>query len=239
MPAKKVNEMAKEPTPRTPQEYEILSGGGAESAELSRQGISRRQLLRRAVGITAGLVGLEAVGGGLIFIYPQITGGFGGKVTLKKLDQYPAALPQNFDIENGKGVFYEGEAKSYIVHLDPNTPWLLSGTDLTNTLDYEYIVKDAKDGSYWLAIYQRCVHLGCKFAFRTDCRSFKCPCHGSHYNVDGEYLSGPAPRSNDRFKIDVSSGSVIVDTSKVYDKVQHPSDTNRLLSELTIQKICD
>lgn len=230
--------MTKEPTPRTPQEYEILSGGGAEAAELTRQGISRRQLLRRAVGLTAGLVGIEALGGGLVFIYPLISGGFGGKVTLKKKDQYPAALPQNFDIENGKGVFYEGQAKSYIVHLDAQTPWLLSGSSLQDTLDYEYVVKDPDDGTYWIAIYQRCVHLGCKFAFRTDCRSFKCPCHGSHYNVDGEWLSGPAPRSNDRFKLDISSGTLVVDTSAVYDKVQHPSDANRLLNELGIQQLC-
>ena len=43
-------------TQRTPQEYEIAdSGGGAESAELPKRGLSRRQLLRRAVGSWAGL----------------------------------------------------------------------------------------------------------------------------------------------------------------------------------------
>ena len=35
---------------RTPQEYEMLTGGGAESAEIGRRGMDRRQLLRRAVG---------------------------------------------------------------------------------------------------------------------------------------------------------------------------------------------
>ena len=225
--------------PRTPQEYELLSGGGAEAAELSRQGISRRQLLRSAVGLTAGLVGLEALGGGLVMIYPLVSGGFGGKVTLKKKDQYPAALPKDFNITAGKGVFYEGQAKSYIVHLAAETNWQLSSQSLQDTLDYEYIVKDPKDGTYWLAIYQRCVHLGCKFAFNDSCVSFKCPCHGSHYNVDGEWLSGPAPRSNDRFLIDISGDSIVVDTSKVYDKVQHPSDANLLLTELDVQLPCN
>lgn len=232
--------MAKDNNPsRTPQEYEILSGGGAEAAELAREGLSRRQLLRRAVGLTTALVGVEAVAGGLVMFYPALSGGFGGVITLKKTTEYPAALPQDFDIENGKGVFYEAEAKSYISHMAAETPFILTGQSLSDTLDYEYIKKDPTDGTYWLAIYQRCVHLGCKFNFRTDCRSFKCPCHGSHYNVDGEWLSGPAPRSNDRFKISIDGGVVKVDTSVVYNKVQHPSPATLLLSELTVQDPCN
>jgi cytochrome b6-f complex iron-sulfur subunit len=222
---------------RTPQEYELLSGGGAESAEMSRQGLSRRQVLRRVVGAGVALVGAEALGLGLIYIYPGLTVGFGGKITLKSKDQYPAAIPAEFDIDNGKGVFYESLAKSYIVHLAPETPWLLSGAALAAVQESENIVKD-KDGSYWLAIYQRCVHLGCKFNYKTDCRSFKCPCHGSHYNADGEWLSGPAPRSNDRFEIDVSSDSVVVNTGKLNNTVQHPSPETKLLDELAIQFGC-
>jgi cytochrome b6-f complex iron-sulfur subunit len=229
--------MARENQSRTPQEYEILTGGGAETAELTRKGVTRRQLLRRGVGIVTGVVGLESVVLGITMIYPNIVGGFGSKITLKPKDQYPAAMPQEFDIEAGKGVFYESSAKSYIVHLAAGIPWLLGDGALSDTLDSENIVKD-KDGTYWAAIYQRCVHLGCKFNFNTSCRSFKCPCHGSHYNVDGEWLSGPAPRSNDRFAIDVSGANVIVDTGKLNAKVQHPSATTKLLDELPIQFGC-
>lgn len=228
--------MAKEST-RTPQEYEILQGGGAEAAEIERQGLSRRQLLRGVVGLTVGLIGVESVGAGIVMIYPQLVGAFGGKITLQTKDKYPAALPQDFDIENGKGVVYEALAKSYIVHLAAATPWLLAGSSLAGILDSENIVKDT-DGTYWAAIYQRCVHLGCKFNFRTDCHSFKCPCHGSHYNTDGEWLSGPAPRSNDRFEIDVSGANVVVNTGKLNNTVQHPSDSTRLLTELPVQFGC-
>jgi cytochrome b6-f complex iron-sulfur subunit len=223
---------------RTPQEYEVLSGGGAESAEIARQGLSRRQLLRGVVGVTAGLIGIESVGAGIVMIYPTLIGKFGSKITLQPKSKYPAALPKDFDIENGIGVVYESTALSYICHLSADTPWLLQGQDLQNVLDSENIVKDT-DGTYWIAIYQRCVHLGCKFNFRTDCRSFKCPCHGSHYNCDGEWLSGPAPRSNDRFAIDVSGKNVIVDTGKLNNHVQHPSPTTLLLAELPIQIPCN
>jgi len=223
---------------RTPQEYEVLSGGGAESAELARQGLSRRQLLRGVVGLTAGLIGIESVGAGIVMIYPTLIGAFGGKITLQTKDKYPAVRPEEFDFENGKGVIYEAVAKSYICHLAADTPWQLEGQDLQNILDSEWIVKDT-DGTYWVAIYQRCVHLGCKFLFRTDCRSFKCPCHGSHYNCDGEWLSGPAPRSNDRFLIDVSGSNVVVNTGKLNNSVQHPSPTTLLLTELPIQIPCN
>ena len=224
-------------TTRTPQEYEVLSGGGAEVAELERQGLSRRQLLRGVVGLTVGLIGIESLGAGLVMIYPTLVGAFGGKITLQTKDKYPAAMPQDFDIENGKGVFYEAQAKSYIVHLAAATPWLLSGSGLSDIIDSENLVKDT-DGTYWAAIYQRCVHLGCKFNFNTGCRSFKCPCHGSHYNVDGEWLSGPAPRSNDRFAIDISGAAVIVNTGLLNNHVQHPSDSTRLLTELPVQFGC-
>jgi cytochrome b6-f complex iron-sulfur subunit len=228
----------KDTSPRTPQEYEVLAGGGAEAAELARQGLSRRQLLRGVVGVTAGLVLAESVGAGLVFIYPTLVGAFGGKITLQAKTAYAAAKPGEFDIDKGIGVYYEPSAKSYIMHLAAETPFLLSGSQLSDLLDSENIAKDS-DGSYWLAIYQRCVHLGCKFLFRNDCQSFKCPCHGSHYNTDGEWLSGPAPRSNDRFIIDVSGANVVVDTGKLNNTVQHPNDTTRLLSETPIQEKCN
>ena len=41
----------------TPQEYEVLTGGGAESAELAKRGLSRRRILRLAVGAGLALVG--------------------------------------------------------------------------------------------------------------------------------------------------------------------------------------
>jgi cytochrome b6-f complex iron-sulfur subunit len=82
------------------------------------------------------------------------------------------------------------------------------------------------------------VHLGCKFNFREDCTSFKCPCHGSHYNNDGEYLSGPAPRSNDRFQLTIKGGAVVVDTGKLDQKTQRPSPSTLLLEELPIQYTC-
>ena len=115
-----------------------------------------------------------------------------------------------------------------MVHLAKNTQFLLSGSNLTDQLDAESVVKDA-DGSYWIALYQRCVHLGCTVPFRDSCVSFKCPCHGSHYNVTGEWLDGPAPKSLDRFLIAFTGEDVTVDTGTINTKVPHPDQTTRLI----------
>jgi cytochrome b6-f complex iron-sulfur subunit len=223
-------------TPRTPQEYEVLSGGGAEAAEISRRGLSRRQVLRRAVGLTVGLVGLESVVGGLAMFYPNLAGQFGSVITLKAKSEYPAADQKAMAIDQ-EGMFYEPTAKSYIMHLKPGsgTRFLLSGSALDNAFTAENWVQD-KDGTYWLALYQVCVHLGCKVPFRNDCNSFKCPCHGSHYNIDGEYLDGPAPRSLDRFDMSFdSNGNVQVDTGKLNQRVERPDVGSRILAVPGVQ----
>src|SRR5215831_5956982 len=103
-------------TRRTPQEFEVLSGGGAEAAELAKRGISRRQLLRRATALTLGVVGAEATFGALTMLYPNLAGQFGSVIQLKSKESYPAAAQRDFALDQ-KGIFYEANAKSYIMHL--------------------------------------------------------------------------------------------------------------------------
>jgi cytochrome b6-f complex iron-sulfur subunit len=223
-------------SPRTPQEYEVLTGGGAESAENTRRGLSRRQLLRRATGLSLALLGGSATYAALTMLYPNLAGQFGSVIQLKPKSNYTPAAQGNFAQEQ-RGVFYEAPAKAYIIHLATggDTKFLLSGQNLQDQLTAESWVAD-KDGTYWLALYQVCVHLGCKYPFRDDCQSFKCPCHGSHYNVDGEYLDGPAPRSTDRFSMSFDgSGNVLVDTGKLNQHVNRPDASTRILAVPGVQ----
>jgi cytochrome b6-f complex iron-sulfur subunit len=67
------------------------------------------------------------------------------------------------------------------------------------------------------ALYQKCPHLGCRVPFCESAGQFQCPCHGSVYNIIGEYLGGPAPRGLDRFPIQIVDGEVMVDTSSVVE----------------------
>jgi cytochrome b6-f complex iron-sulfur subunit len=54
-----------------------------------------------------------------------------------------------------------------------------------------------------LALYKVCPHLGCLFGWSDQEYKFICPCHGSQYQQDGDYIQGPAPRSLDRFAISI------------------------------------
>jgi cytochrome b6-f complex iron-sulfur subunit len=221
-------------TSRTPQEYEVLTGGGAEAGELSRRGLSRRQMLRRAVGLSLGLLGGIATYDALTMLYPNLAGQFGSKITLKDKASYPAASQTAVALDE-KGIFYEQSAKAYIMHLAADgARFDLSGEALTSTMEAQNWVKDG-DGSYWVALFQVCVHLGCKVPFRNDCVSFKCPCHGSHYNMDGEYLDGPAPRSLDRFTMSFEGGNVVVDTGKLNQHIQRPDAQTRILAVPGVQ----
>lgn len=65
------------------------------------------------------------------------------------------------------------------------------------------------------ALYQKCPHLGCRVPFCDTSKRFECPCHGSMYNIIGEYITGPAPRGMDRFPIKIQGDRVMVDTSTV------------------------
>jgi cytochrome b6-f complex iron-sulfur subunit len=213
--------------PITPQQYEVLHGGGAEAAEIAKERLSRRRFLRRSMLAVWGLSTTAAVAGSLYMLYPNLTGQFGSALTVGKKGDFLPAKPSDFK-SNQAGVFYRQTAKTYVIHLSKDTQFLLSGTSLTDQLDAETVVKDA-DGSYWIALYQRCVHLGCTVPFRDSCVSFKCPCHGSHYNVSGEWIDGPAPKSLDRFSITFSGEDVVVDTAIVNTKVPHPDQTTRLI----------
>ena len=220
-------------SPLTPQQYEILHGGGAEAAEIARERLSRRRFLRRSMLTVWGVSATAAVGGALFMLYPNLAGQFGSLITIGTRASFPAARPADFKIGQA-GMFYVQQAKTYISHLDPTTAFSLQGTTLADQLVAETIVKDS-DGSYWIALYQRCVHLGCTVPFRDDCVSFKCPCHGSHYNVTGEYLDGPAPRSFDRFALSLNGESVVIDTGTLNNTVPHPDATTRLIPVPPVQ----
>ena len=72
-----------------------------------------------------------------------------------------------------------------------------------------YVVKAKGD---LLALSQKCPHLGCQVPFCDSSGRFECPCHGSIFDIGGEYIAGPAPHGMDRYPITVKGSKVIVDT---------------------------
>lgn len=73
-----------------------------------------------------------------------------------------------------------------------------------------WIVRSEK-GIY--AMVAVCPHLGCTPNWFPGEERFKCPCHGSNFNVEGEVVAGPSPLPFFRAKISLApDGSMIVTT---------------------------
>jgi cytochrome b6-f complex iron-sulfur subunit len=101
-----------------------------------------------------------------------------------------------------------------VVDAGPVEDFLKEGT-VKYFLDGRFYVTQYDGGLR--ALYQKCPHLGCRVPFCDSSERFECPCHGSVYNLIGEYIQGPAPRGMDRFPIEIRDGHVFVDTSTIVE----------------------
>lgn len=91
-----------------------------------------------------------------------------------------------------------------------------SVTPVTNGRFY---LSRLKDGGF-LAVYQRCTHLGCVVPFVQAEGKFICPCHNSQFDATGELLNPPAPRPLDLFPVLIEDGIVKVDTGNTISRNQ-------------------
>ncbi len=65
------------------------------------------------------------------------------------------------------------------------------------------------------ALSQKCPHLGCRVPYCDSSGRFECQCHGSVFDLGGEWLDGPAPRGMDQYPVTIDNDVVTVDTSVV------------------------
>ena len=170
------------------------------------KGISRRRLIRTSLGAAVGLWLLEVGAGTIGFLWPNLAGGFGGKV---KIGSFADVKTANSQIPFGDGFpAYYQDARAFIVLIDPSRQEFLPGSDPSG--DGEALNVRGN--------YQRCPHLGCKPNPCLKNYWMECPCHGSRYDRLGTKVKelGPAPRSLDRFSVAVDDAGVLtLDTSKI------------------------
>jgi nitrite reductase/ring-hydroxylating ferredoxin subunit len=69
--------------------------------------------------------------------------------------------------------------------------------------------------NHLFALSQKCPHLGCHVPFCESSGRFECPCHGSIYDLAGEYIAGPTPRGMDQYELTLDGRNVVVDTGKL------------------------
>jgi len=170
-------------------------------------GVSRRQFFNRAITVTFGsFLGLMGIYS-LAFFWPRLTGGFGSDVDAGAVEDLRALTVAT----DGSVVpVFVPEARAYIVPAPA-------------TLSAQFADKGI-EASGLMALFQRCVHLGCRVPWCATSIGFECPCHGSKYNSVGEYFAGPAPRNLDRFQVEVRDGDrFIVRTGSIIETPRAPT----------------
>ena len=164
-------------------------------------GVTRRQFMNRSI---VGLMSfsLAAFGASVLgFLWPSSGGGFGSKIRVGQVDDIIA------DIRANSGFLYVPEGRMWI------TEYPSSALDKARQVYSPSELAGMEAGV--VALYQKCVHLGCRVPACLTSQWFECPCHGSQYNQVGEKKGGPAPRGLDRFAMAVDGGSLSVDTGTI------------------------
>lgn len=173
------------------------------------QSPSRRDFLRASLAVAGAGVSASLGGASLAYLWPNMSGEFGALVDIGTV----AAVDEG--VRTSGGTFAVPTVRSYLVAYDPAD-------------DPEGMYAAVTGGAPFMALYQRCVHLGCRVPWCVSSTRFECPCHKSRYNRWGEYQEGPAPRGLDRFNLTVVDDHVLVDTRTI---VPGPPRTGAVLAE--------
>lgn len=198
-------DVVEEPEEEEAHGVELVKQSRVIEVSVEEAGVSRRQFFNRALLATFGsflaLMGVDS----LAFLWPKLSGGFGADIDAGAVSdlQAQAVTPDGSVIP----VFIP-EARAYIV-------------PAPSSLSEQYEGKGVEAGGL-MALFQRCVHLGCRVPWCGPSQGFECPCHGSKYNAIGEYFAGPAPRNLDRFVVEVVGGQFIVRTGKIIETPRAP-----------------
>jgi cytochrome b6-f complex iron-sulfur subunit len=174
---------------------------GEAPADPETLGVNRRQFFNRSIlaaqSLVLGSFSLAMIG----FLWPSLSGGFGGKVRAGNLKDILA------EIADKKQPFYVPEARAYL------NPYPEAALPKAKAVYSDSVLPGLEAGV--IAIFQKCVHLGCRVPWCQTSQWFECPCHGSKYNRVGEKKGGPAPRGLDQFPVEVDGDSVTINTGIV------------------------
>ena len=79
-----------------------------------------------------------------------------------------------------------------------------------------WIIRKA-EGFY--CFWARCTHLGCTPNWFDAENRFKCPCHGSNFNKDGDVIAGPAPKPLWRCAMKLADdGQLLIDKARLENR---------------------
>lgn len=210
-----VEEAVEEDVVTEPEEELVAVGADVELVETQRvvevtadeSGVSRRQFFNRAIaGTFFAFLGMQGIYY-LAFFWPKLTGGFGSDVDAGAVEDL---LAQTVTPAGAVVPVFVPEARAYVVPAPDSLSEQFEGRSV--------------EAAGLMALFQRCVHLGCRVPWCATSIGFECPCHGSKYNSVGEYFAGPAPRNLDRFQVEIRNGDrFIVRTGSIIQTPRAPT----------------
>jgi cytochrome b6-f complex iron-sulfur subunit len=129
-------------------------------------GVSRRQFFNRGILITMGLSAGVFAAAAISFLFAPSAGGFGGLI------DPGIALPDVLSyVDNKKEPYYVPAARTYL------QPYPVADVPKAKKVpQYTLIIPNLEKGI--VALYQKCVHLGCRVPWCDTSQWFECPCHG-------------------------------------------------------------
>lgn len=148
--------------------------------------ISRRKFLTSSILLLSGA--MSSVLGwniGRYFISPAWKRIKEGWVEVVSLEALPKGIPTKMD-------YIQRKTDGWMMVEGMNSVWLL------------------REDNKITAFNPKCTHLGCPYRWDDEKNVFVCPCHTAVFSKTGEVISGPPPRSLDRFPVKVENGAVII-----------------------------
>ena len=167
---------------------------------------SRRELLRKSLFAALGLWLIEGAAATLSFVWPAAARA-DKRVRAGTLDELVARNP-GIPIRDGFPVYVDA-AHAFVVVVEPGGGFR-PGSDATGI----------GAGANVIALSKICPHLGCRPNPCLEDWWMHCPCHQSRYDRLGikpaGLTYGPAPRSMDRYAVEVSdTGVLTVDMARI------------------------
>lgn len=203
-PEEEEPELELEPAPDS-EAIHVVSTQRVLEVTPEESGVSRRQFFNRAITVTFGsfmaLMGINS----LAFFWPKLSGGFGADIDAGPITDLETKV---FASDGSILPLFVPEARAYLV-------------PAPSTLSEQFDGRSVEAGGL-MALFQRCVHLGCRVPWCAPSQGFECPCHGSKYNSIGEYFAGPAPRNLDRFVVEMDGSNFIIKTGTIIETPRAP-----------------